>query len=289
MLLGILLARFMLCLLWIWVAISLQPTLYTLQSWRWKRHIPPKVSIHRPSSIITQKATKMNPPISPTVHPLLYSILKPNYRAGWYSKYSDWISPGTPGIPTAVFRGFPQLLMGNAVPGPRLQSAAFWRHVSVMRTVFCPFLSVFPLVRIGLHQLLSSPWVRPPMLSSGQSSWLQIQRPGFDSRRYHIFWEVMGLERGPLSLVSTIEELLERNSNSSGLKSREYSRRDPSRWPRGTLYQQKFSLTLPASCRRSVGIVRSRTRATKIRLLFSSSCGIWPPTLCQYHLAYWWT
>jgi hypothetical protein len=32
----------------------------------------------------------------------------------------------------------------------------------------------------------------------------------------------MVLERGPLSLVSTIEELLERKSSSSGLESREY-------------------------------------------------------------------
>jgi hypothetical protein len=32
--------------------------------------------------------------------------------------------------------------------------------------------------------------------------------PGFDSRLYQILWEVVGLERGPLSLVSTIEELL---------------------------------------------------------------------------------
>jgi hypothetical protein len=32
----------------------------------------------------------------------------------------------------------------------------------------------------------------------------------FDSRHYRIFWEVVGLERCPLSLVSTIEELLER-------------------------------------------------------------------------------
>jgi hypothetical protein len=42
------------------------------------------------------------------------------------------------------------------------------------------------------------------------SSWLQIQRSEFDSLRYQIFWEVVGLERGPLSLVSTIEELLDR-------------------------------------------------------------------------------
>jgi hypothetical protein len=51
--------------------------------------------------------------------------------------------------------------------------------------------------------------LRPPLWSSGQSSWLQIQRSGFESRRYLIFCEVVGLERGPLSLVSTIEELLD--------------------------------------------------------------------------------
>jgi hypothetical protein len=50
---------------------------------------------------------------------------------------------------------------------------------------------------------------RPPLWSSDQSSWLQIQRCGFDSRHYQIFWEV-SLERGPLSLVRTTEELLQR-------------------------------------------------------------------------------
>jgi hypothetical protein len=60
--------------------------------------------------------------------------------------------------------------------------------------------------------------------------WLQIQRSGFDSRRYQIFWEVVGLERDPLSLVSTIEELLERISSGSGLENRDCGRRDPSRW-----------------------------------------------------------
>jgi hypothetical protein len=61
---------------------------------------------------------------------------------------------------------------------------------------------------------------------------------GFDSRLYHIFWEVVGLERGPFSLVSTIEEVLGRNSSGSGPEIREYGRRDPSRWPRGTVYPQ---------------------------------------------------
>jgi hypothetical protein len=49
----------------------------------------------------------------------------------------------------------------------------------------------------------------PPMWSSGQSSRLQIQTSGFDSQRYQIFWEVVGLKRGPLSPMSTTEELME--------------------------------------------------------------------------------
>jgi hypothetical protein len=43
---------------------------------------------------------------------------------------------------------------------------------------------------------------------NGQSSWLQIWRPGFDSLHYQKK-KVVGLERGPLSLVSTTEELLD--------------------------------------------------------------------------------
>jgi hypothetical protein len=71
----------------------------------------------------------------------------------------------------------------------------------------------------------------------------------------------VGLERGPLSLVSTTEELLGRKSSGSGLESREYDRWDPSRRPRGTLNPQKFPLTLPTIGGRSVGIVHSRTQA----------------------------
>jgi hypothetical protein len=63
------------------------------------------------------------------------------------------------------------------------------------------------------HDRLCSLVVRVP----GYRSW-------FDSRRCHIF-----RERGPLSLVSTIEELLGRKYSGAGLESREYGRRDPSR------------------------------------------------------------
>jgi hypothetical protein len=48
-----------------------------------------------------------------------------------------------------------------------------------------------------------------------------------------------------------------------GLESREYSRRDLLCWPRDTLYPQKLALCSPTSGGRSVGIVRSRTKATE--------------------------
>jgi hypothetical protein len=44
--------------------------------------------------------------------------------------------------------------------------------------------------------------------------------PGLDSQRYQIFWEVVGLEQGPLSLVRITEELLEWKSSGSGLENR---------------------------------------------------------------------
>jgi hypothetical protein len=52
--------------------------------------------------------------------------------------------------------------------------------------------------------------------------------PGFDS------WalqekKVAGLDRGPLNLVSTTEELLGSNISGSGLEIREYGHRDSSR------------------------------------------------------------
>jgi hypothetical protein len=67
--------------------------------------------------------------------------------------------------------------------------------------------------------------------SNGQSAQLQIRRsrvrfPGTTRKK-----KVVGLERGPLSLVSTTEELrvIGSNSSGSGLESRKYGRRDSSR------------------------------------------------------------
>jgi hypothetical protein len=87
----------------------------------------------------------------------------------------------------------------------------------------------------------------------------------------------VGLERDPLSLVSTTEELLGRKSGGSYLENREYGRRDPSRWPRGTLYKQKLVIISPTSGGRSVGIVGSRTQTMEFSLI--SGENIWAKEL----------
>jgi hypothetical protein len=49
---------------------------------------------------------------------------------------------------------------------------------------------------------------------------------------------------------------------------REYGRRDPSRWPHGTLYPQKLAITSPTSGGRSVGIVRSLTQTMEFSFFY---------------------
>jgi hypothetical protein len=83
--------------------------------------------------------------------------------------------------------------------------------------------------------------------------------PGFDSRRLQIFWEAAGLERGPLSLVRTTEELLERKVAAPVKKTEISDRGNPLHWPRDILYLQKLALISPTSDGRSVGIVPSRS------------------------------
>jgi hypothetical protein len=86
-------------------------------------------------------------------------------------------------------------------------------------------------------------FTRPPPWSAGQAFCLEIQRTGFDFRRYDISLELVGPERGPLSLVSTTEELLEM---------REYGRRDPSHRQRDTPLAAKVGTNF-ADNRQSLG------------------------------------
>jgi hypothetical protein len=68
---------------------------------------------------------------------------------------------------------------------------------------------------------------RPPLWSSG--SWLQIQMFRFLVPTVPDVLRSSGSGTGPLSLVSTTEDLLGRKSNGSGLENRETGLRDPSR------------------------------------------------------------
>jgi hypothetical protein len=133
-----------------------------------------------------------------------------------------------------------------------------------------PFMSQFPLTsssphatrclsyRISMGSFIGCAQFRKGLVARVPG--YRSRGLGFDFRCFQIFWEVVGLESGPLSLVSTIEELLERKSSGSGLGNREYGRGDPLRWPRSTLYPQNLALTSSTSGGRFVGIVRSRTK-----------------------------
>jgi hypothetical protein len=93
----------------------------------------------------------------------------------------------------------------------------------------------------------------PPLWSSGQSYCPQIQRSGFDSRCYQIFWKVVGLERcaswvqSRNCLEETIEAPMQEGENTAvGIRHTD----------RATSFiRKKLALTWPTTGGRSVGIV----------------------------------
>jgi hypothetical protein len=91
--------------------------------------------------------------------------------------------------------------------------------------------------------------------------------PVFDSRRYQIFWEVVALEWGHLSLMGTIEGLLERNNSGSGLKTENTAVESIALTTRHPL-STKSALTSPTSGGRSFSIVHSWTKAMEISFSF---------------------
>jgi hypothetical protein len=115
-----------------------------------------------------------------------------------------------------------------------------WRHLFKKRLVSCGLIK--PNVWNECNDAGVDPPSEPPIMHFTNSSvrtplydlvvrvsGYRSRRPGFDSRRLQIFWEAVGLERGPLSLVRTTEELLGRNSSGFGQENRDYRPGDPLR------------------------------------------------------------
>jgi hypothetical protein len=73
------------------------------------------------------------------------------------------------------------------------------------------------------------------------------------------------LERGPLSLVSTTEELLDRKVAAPVQKTENTAV--------GILYLQKLAVASPTSGGRSVGIVRSRTQTMEFYFILVTGPG----------------
>jgi hypothetical protein len=141
-----------------------------------------------------------------------------------------------------------------------------WKKLQCFLFIVCLFVcgSIFALVCL-IPRVVFCVW-----FLCGQSSWLQIQRFWVDSLHYQIFWKVMGLEQGPLSLMGTIKEMLGRKSSCSGLEYREYS--IGIRYAtHNTLCPQNLALTSPTSCSCLVCIVCSRTEAAEFVVVCYSS------------------
>jgi hypothetical protein len=112
----------------------------------------------------------------------------------------------------------------------------------------------------------------PPLWSSGQSSWLQIQRSGFDSQRYQIFWEIVGLERVNSASWVQLRGYLKENVVASVFKTEITSVGHPPHWLRDTPLSAKVGTNV-ADKRRSLGrYVCSQTQATEFVFCLTGFC-----------------
>jgi hypothetical protein len=120
------------------------------------------------------------------------------------------------------------------------------------------------------RHIVTSIWITRSIFHHWPSLWPRV--PGYRSRgpssnpgTTRFFWEVGSLERGPLSLLSTIKEVLKRKISVSGLENRDYSRRRSAALStRHPSICKKLVLPSPTRGGRSVSIVRSRTQATEL-------------------------
>jgi hypothetical protein len=214
-----------------------------------------QLSARLPRHVLTQWLRDFNsvPPLSES--PFNWDTCR---SAGTGLAPSSWNVSGarhvTPLSADTVIRGY-------SLPVPCPSSSVLTEHVSVPGSVSvlrwkrseAP-TKLDPLKRTNLSHWPLSPGdgnrsrLRNVLFFQNTSQWTdrlcdlvvtvsgyRSKGPGFDSRPYRIFWEVGGLERIPLNLVRTTEELLEWKSSGSGLENRDQRPWEFFRWPRNTL------------------------------------------------------
>jgi hypothetical protein len=149
-----------------------------------------------------------------------YIIFCWNYH---FSQFSDGVKLLVPGIV--------HVTIGYSKHG--LISILHCETIKLFLKIICQHYSDSQNMTWHLRNEVPSGW--PPLWSGGEIFWLQIQRSWVRFLALPDCVSSSCLERGPLSLMSTIEELLERKSSGSGIRTWEYGRRDPPRWPHDTL------------------------------------------------------
>jgi hypothetical protein len=110
---------------------------------------------------------------------------------------------------------------------------------------------------------------RPPLWSSGQSLWLQIQRSRvqFPALADYLRSGVSGTG----STQPREDNCVDTRMKKQRIRSRKNEINDRGnslRWPRITPYPQKLALTSPTCGGRSIGIVRLRTTVMEFSLVF---------------------
>jgi hypothetical protein len=103
----------------------------------------------------------------------------------------------------------------------------------------------------------------PPLWSSGQSSWLQVQRSRVRFPTQLHFLRRSGSGTGSTQPREYNWAATWKVASLGSRKPRLTAVGDPLRWPRDIFYPQKLALTSPTSGGRSVSIVRFRTKATE--------------------------
>jgi hypothetical protein len=145
----------------------------------------------------------------------------------------------------------------------------------------------FNVKELYISRSVLTDFFRISLWSSGQTSWLQIQRSRV---RFPALPDFLRSSESGMGSTQPREDnwgATWKESSGSGLETEMNGRGDPLRWPRDILYPLKWAITSPTSGGRSVGIVRWRIKALEFFFVFLMISIYyfpkkhWPAALCN--------